>query len=277
MSKEYKKVSAVNCYRSPFEIREAVGNNRFSFDTRENKRIFVPSLSYSSFADVKSGNKPAFIELNESGEEIISYGLESFIRDGKIYIFDNHNHCYYFYKSFLRENRIRSLGFIHVDQHKDMRAPSVTRSEYGAGLSDLSEALLSLGVTRNVCEDILEKASSSPEYVEEIKDFLYTNRILNVGNFIRPLLEEKKISFFCNVDSSYQMERFDWSLLDEDFALDIDLDFFSEDMDYISRERKNEFIRALVKRASVILIAFSPYFVTFDRAKRALFEILESE
>ena len=73
------------------------------------------------------------------------------------------------------------------------------------------------------------------------------------------------------------MERFDWSLLDEDFALDIDLDFFSEDMDYISRERKNEFIRTLVKRASVILIAFSPYFVTFDRAKRALFEILESE
>ncbi len=334
----------MNHYKKTFCIQDAVGNNEFSYEQRDTKKIYVPSLEVGYYQHVKQGNLPAFVEIDEYGEEKICYGLKNFIQSGKVIIFDNHNHSYYFYKNFLRENHLASMAFVHVDQHKDMREPSLSLVQFHEAMneedycrnflrkisyveqsssntadyltndkqkriptsddfaenhqySDECNGLSILNVYEDYLlnkykqgnfsiQDIRKKydilghtlnSGSSNIDDEEIYDFLYTNLHLNVGNFIRPLLDEKRISDLYIVDSEYRMDEFDLSLIPEPFALDLDLDFFSEEMDYIPWEKKILFVRKLAEKADLILVAFSPYFIPFERAKKALFEIFEDQ
>ena len=59
--------------------------------------------------------------------------------------------------------------------------------------------------------------------------FRYTNEVLNVGNFIKPALQHNIFSEVIIIDSSYGFELD----IEGEFVLDIDLDIFSKDMDYI--------------------------------------------
>lgn len=116
--------SMCNMYRYLFSIAAECGNNAFSYDARKQKEIFVSSLIHAPLTEMKQGEHIAFSELDEDGVEANCLGLANFIRQGKFFLFDNHNHCYYFYKHFLRENKIEAMDLVHVDQHKDMRRPA---------------------------------------------------------------------------------------------------------------------------------------------------------
>ncbi|CZR98999.1 MULTISPECIES: UPF0489 family protein [Clostridioides] len=222
-----------------FYIEKPMGNNVFSYDKRDNKSIYVPKLISGTLDDVKLGNKVVFNEVDEN-EEIKAIGLENMVEyvlgNKKIYVFDNHNHAFYFWlKSMLNDEFTRGCKLVHVDQHKDTREPE----NYDVDINNI--------------EDV----------------FRYTNEVLNVGSFIKPALQHKIFSELIIIDSLY---GFDLDI-EPEFVLDIDLDIFSSDMDYIPFDFKLDKIKNLIKKAKVITIATSPYFINQEYAIKVLKEL----
>jgi hypothetical protein len=222
-----------------FYIEKPIGNNIFSYEERENKKIYVPKLIEGNLDDVKVGDKIVFNEIDEE-KEIKAKGLKNMVKydiDQKdVYIFDNHNHALYFWiKSLEKDKFNKGCKLVHVDQHKDMREPD----DYSVNMDSI--------------EDV----------------FTYTNEVLNVGNFIQPALKHNIFSEVVIIDSSY---GFDLDIKGE-YVLDIDLDIFSKDMDYIPHEIKICKIQNLIKKAKVITIASSPFFIDQEYAIKVLKEL----
>lgn len=222
-----------------FYIEKPIGNNIFSYEERENKKIYVPKLIEGNLDDIKVGDKIVFNEIDEE-KEIKAKGLKNMVKyniDQKdVYIFDNHNHALYFWiKSLKKDKFSKGCKLVHVDQHKDMREPD----DYNVNMDNI--------------EDV----------------FTYTNEVLNVGNFIQPALKHNIFSDVVIIDSSY---GFDLDIKGE-YVLDIDLDIFSKDMDYIPHEIKICKIQNLIKKAKVITIASSPFFIDQEYAIKVLKEL----
>ena len=222
-----------------FYIEEPVGNNVFSYDERTNKKIFVPKLIKGTLDDVSLGENIVFNDVDED-TEIKAIGLKNLVQyeiDGKVvHIFDNHNHAFYFWMKSLQEGLFnKGCRLIHVDQHKDMRKPD----DYTVDLDNLNDV------------------------------FRYTNKVLNVGNFIQPALKK---GVFCDVDIIDSSYGFDLKPEGE-YVLDIDLDIFSKDMDYIPYDFRLNKIKELIKGAKVITIDSSPYFIDQEYAIKVLKEL----
>lgn len=222
-----------------FFIEDAVGNNAFSYDERKCKKIYVAKLKDASIHDVKIGENTAFAEMYD-GCELQCMGLENIYHlkidaymDKDIYLFDNHNHAFYFWCKALSEGKIlKGMKLLHVDQHKDTRVPP----SYDVDICDR--------------EDVIR----------------YTTDVLNVGNFIMPAIYHSIFDDVEIVDSSYSLER----VVDYRYVLDIDLDFFSRDMSYIDFEWRMDRVREYISHADVITIASSPYFIEQKKAIEAL-------
>ena len=222
-----------------FYIEKPIGNNIFSYEDRSNKKIYVPKLIEGSLDDVVVGDKVVFNEIDEN-IEIKAKGLKNMvkysIKDKEIYIFDNHNHALYFWIKSLKFNKFnKGCKLVHIDQHKDMREPE----NYSVDMNDIDDV------------------------------FRYTNDVLNVGNFIQPALKHNIFSEVIIIDSSY---GFNLDIQGE-FVLDIDLDIFSKDMEYISYDLRINKIKELIKKAKVITIASSPFFIDQEYAIKVLKEL----
>ncbi len=214
-----------------FEINEPLGNNAFSYEQRQNKTIWVAPLVQGEISDAQPGNQIVFSEM-EDGIEMNHCGLKEFIyvpfQDKDIFIFDNHNHAFFYWWAGLAQGAMEAgLPLVHIDQHTDMRIP---------------ETLPDFSLTGQV----------EPEAV-----FAYTNRTLNVGNFIQPALKGGLFSGVQIIDSSAGFN----APLPAEFILDIDMDIFSEDMAYIDFDLKIEKIREAISKATFITIATSPFFM----------------
>ncbi len=225
-----------------FWITEKVGNNAFSFEQRRNQKIYVPSILSGSITDVVVGDKVVFSEI-EDGIERNVCGLANFVYfdfGGKpVFIFDNHNHAFFFWLYGLEQSLITKGGLlIHVDQHTDMRAPENFHRLPNTKI-DLRQA------------------------------FEYTNFELNVGNFIKPALKLGLFSQVEIIDSQISFEK----EFSPGFALDLDMDIFSDDMNYIEEGFKKERIKKYIAGANFITIATSPYFMPQEKAIRILREL----
>jgi len=146
-----------------FYIDRPVGNNAFSYQERAKKRIYVPRLIEARIDQVELGGPATLIEV-EDGQEEECFGMKNMYRlvdkeiigRGKeVYLFDNHNHAFFFWCQVLKRGSMkRGQVLLHVDQHKDTRIPP----DYDVDIGDL----------------------------EDVKR--YTNEVLNVGSFIKPAL-----------------------------------------------------------------------------------------
>lgn len=222
-----------------FYINEPTGNNIFSYDDRLNKSIYVPKLIEGTLDDVKIGDAVVFNEIDFE-EEINAIGLKNMVKydfKGKdVYIFDNHNHAFYFWIKSLNKGMFnKGCKLVHIDQHKDMREPE------------------NYDVDINSIEDV----------------FRYTNYTLNVGNFIKPALYYNIFSEAIIIDSTYGFEM----NVEGEIVLDIDLDIFSKDMEYMSYDLRINKIKEYIERAKVITIASSPFFIEQDYAIKVLKEL----
>ena len=222
-----------------FCIEKPMGNNIFSYDERENKKIYVPKLIEGTLDDVLVGEEIVFNEIDED-IEIKAKGLKNMViykyKGKDIYIFDNHNHAFYFWiKSLEKGNFTKGCKLVHVDQHKDTREPE----NYNVDIENIDDV------------------------------FRYTNEVLNVGSFIKPALHHNIFSDVIIIDSSYGFELD----IDGEFVLDIDLDIFSKDMDYIPYEIKISKIKELIEKSKVITIASSPFFINQEYAIKVLKEL----
>ena len=206
-----------------FYIDRPIGNNIFSYEDRENKKIYVPKLIEGTLDDVSIGEEIVFNEIDED-IEIKAKGLKNMIiykyQDKDVYIFDNHNHAFYFWiKSLKKGNFTKGCKLVHVDQHKDTREPE----NYNVDIDNIDDV------------------------------FRYTN-----------IFSEVII-----IDSSYGFNLD----IEGEYVLDIDLDIFSKDMDYIPYDLKVSKIKDLIKKAKVITIASSPFFIEQDYAIKVLKEL----
>ncbi len=264
----------MKAYSEKVKINLPISNNFFSYEKRQNKEIIIPKLKEGNIEDVKASNSAAFIELDENGVENSCLGLEYFIKlkDKEVYIFDNHNHSFYFaYQLFLDTNK--SYDFIHIDQHKDLREPNIIFERYKEGLKSNDKFLKAEFEKLNLkYEDYDYK--NEIEF-EKLIAYLYTNTELNVGDFIKPLMKEGVIDEFYCIDSLYKMQEFKTYDYKRDYILDLDLDFFSKEMDYIKCEEKLELVKTAVKNAKLVLVATSPYFIEFDRCMDVIAKIFE--
>lgn len=263
----------MKAYSENVKINTPISNNFFSYEKRVNKTIYIPTILEGNVKDIKLGKKPAFIEIDENEKEIECIGLENFIKqkEKNIYIFDNHNHSFYFtYNLFL--NTKKKYDFIHIDQHKDLREPYINFSEYkkqiGNDLHKIRQEFEKINLEINFDEN-------DTFNLEDMLSYLYTNIVLNVGNFIKPLLEEGVIDKFYCIDSSYNLEELKNYNCERDYIVDLDLDFFSSEMDYIPESVKIALIRKIIKQAKLVIIATSPYFIEFEKCKSIMAKIFE--
>jgi hypothetical protein len=228
-----------------FFIESPTGNNAFSYSLRKNKKIWVPHLIPGGIDDIKTGEKVVFSEL-EDGYEINRTGLENFVHirqsNKDIFIFDNHNHAFVFWCWAIFNNKIRPGGtLIHIDQHTDMREPDQWPEKTIAENRDLNAA------------------------------FNYANKVLNVGNFIRPALE---FDWFASVEMITTSVDFKKPVTKVN-VVDVDLDIFAPELDYIDSNIKIGKIRKFINQNDFITIATSPFFMDQDKAIQIIHEIFD--
>jgi len=263
-------------YNKWFYIFEKIWNNAFSFEKRENKKIWVPSLiKINNFDEIslqnplltspltggriKKNPKIAFEDFDFDDKLSTNYGLKNFYEFDwkwkKIYLFDNHNHALYFWYL------ARDLGLIseknnilyHIDEHADYRDPWIT----------------------------LEKTD-----LESI--FNYTNfSDINVGNYIIPAERQGLIWKTIQIRNTQNLEEYLENNLGypqgvslqnkyvgvpfmgtqiRNIILNLDLDFFQPDLEFIDYELKKKVILDIAKKSWVITVSTSPFFIDQELA-----------
>ncbi len=239
-------------YNKWFYITEKIGNNFFSFDKRKNKQLWVPSLKkINNFNEIQlqeDKEKIAFEDFDFEDKLSTNYGLKNFyeisppnspLEGGNncpIYLFDNHNHALFFWYLAKENWLIKQKWNIlyHIDEHADYRDPWIT----------------------------LEKTD-----LENI--FKYTNfSDINVWNYIIPAEKEGLIWKTIQIRNTMNLENYleNKNKYKNNIILNIDLDFFQPDLDFIDYDLKKKVILDIAKKASVITISTSPFFINQELA-----------
>lgn len=233
-------------YKKWFFIKKAVWNNVFSFDKRKNKKLYVPALKkISNFSEIKlqkDKQKIAFEDFDFNWKLSTNYGLENFYKikiNGKeIILFDNHNHAFYFWYEARKKGIIKDNStLIHIDEHSDTRDNN--------------------------------KIISKEESKDLKKVFNFTNFVLNVGDYIIPAQKEWLIGEVIQIRNTLNLENYitlpPAPLLrgegSNDIILNLDLDFFNPNLDFIDYNLKKKVVRDAFLKAKVITISTSPFFI----------------
>ena len=257
-------------YTQSFYITENHGNNAFSFSQRHKPRLYVPSIKNIQIVNqvellAETSEKITFEEYDFAGNMRACFGLKHLYKltweNTPMYIVDNHNHVYYFWYLARHQGTISDNALLyHIDEHADMRDPW----EY---------------LTKSDAENLYNI-------------FAYTNFVLNVWNYIIPAQKEwliwetiqirseqallsdvfssrDRVSFKDNENHEKQWNR-------RSVILNLDLDFFQPELDFIDYELKKKVILAIARKADIITIATSPYFMNQERAISVLRDIFFS-
>jgi len=235
-------------YTKWFYIKEKTGNNVFSFEKRKNKSLFVPEIIILNISQLDKiqiqddKTKIAFEDFDFDNKLSTNYWLKNFYRipylDKQIILFDNHNHAFYFWCEALKNWLIKQEATLyHIDEHADTRDNNKNISK----------------------QDIPD--------LQKVYDF--TNLVLNVGDYIIPAqnswLISKIIQIRNTVNLKEYLEKKDDSK-EENIILNLDLDFFQPDLDFIDYELKKKVILDLAKKAKIITVATSPFFIDQELA-----------
>lgn len=225
-----------------FNITEPVWNNAFSYELREWRSIYVPAIINWTLDDLEVWEEIVFEECDENWNILSFNGLKKLVKTELFwiptYIFDNHNHAFYFWSEAINNWVVESwTTLVHIDEHSDMREPELD---------------LIISETRQNLQDI----------------FNYTNYTLNVWNYIKPAI---KAGFIEKVIQVQWEESLNWLLGEikkekNDIILNLDIDFFSPEMGYIDFGKSKRIILEVAKKSKLITIATSPFFINQKRA-----------
>lgn len=98
---------------------------------------------------------------------------------------------------------------------------------------------------------------------------------VNVGNFLRHSLDNHLITKSTQINTEYSLLNFDYSTLKlSNYILDIDLDFRHPDMSIQQFDKTIQITKNLIKKAKIVTIATSPYFLDQNLALKLLNKIL---
>ena len=241
-------------YNSPHILRGELGNNVISFEERgtirwEDSSLFIPSLVTWGITDVILGTEIVFEEI-EDGSLKSCKGLKHFIRlpyEITTTIFDNHNHALYFWLEAMRRWIISPwVELIHIDEHSDLW-PNENKLDR-------------------------ERAINDEHYAWE-----FTNFSCNVGNYILPAMDSELIGSMIRIENEFELDTYMNYTPAKNSVLNLDLDFFAPEMDFISEKKKIQLIQNLLPKVKCITIATSPYFIDQWLAIEKLKKIFESK
>ena len=245
-------------YNKWFFIENPVWNNEFSFDKRQNKKLFVPEIiEAKSFDEIKFQDdleKIAFEDFDFDDKLSTNYWLKNFYRFQmwwkEVVLFDNHNHAFYFWY----EARSRKIIWdknilIHIDQHADTRDN----------------------------DKIISKSDSKS--LEKVFDF--TNFVLNVWDYIIPAQKDGIIENIVQIRNTKNLEdylqNFSNKKNNSKIILNLDLDFFASELDFIDFELKKKVILDAFEKASYVTVCTSPFFVDQRLAVEKFKEIFKEK
>lgn len=98
---------------------------------------------------------------------------------------------------------------------------------------------------------------------------------INVGNFLRYALDTNFISSALQINTEYKLLTYDFSSFDSiDFILDIDLDFRDPEMSIEQFKKTIQITKNLIKKAKIITITTSPYFLDQNLAINLIKKLL---
>jgi hypothetical protein len=234
-------------YNSSFFLVGKVWNNALSWEKRKDisqkePTLFIPKLIEWNISDVVVGNEIVFEEI-ENGKIQSCKGLESFVKFSKwsipVVVFDNHNHALYFWLEALKQWVLEEwFELIHIDEHSDL-----WKNEY----------------------TLDKKRIQEEEYV-----WIFTNNYCNVGNYIVPAIDAGIIWNMIRIENEFELDTHLHYTPHKNSVLNLDLDFFSPEMDFINENKKISFIRNLIPQVRYITIATSPFFINQDIAIQKL-------
>lgn len=237
-------------YNKWFFIEKPVWNNALSYEKRKLKKLYVPSLKkIDNLDEICLWDEIAFSDFDFDGNLIEQVWLKNFYeiswKNKTIYLFDNHNHAYYFWYLARKNNIIWNNNLlIHIDEHSDLRDPWVYQ-------------------TRDETNDLQ-------------KVFDFTNFTLNVWNYIIPAQKEGIINDFIQIRSEFNLLEYlqnppTW----EDIICNLDLDFFEPNLDFIDYDLKKKVVLDACEKARVITICTSPFFIDQNLALDVFFDIFK--
>lgn len=116
--------------------------------------------------------------------------------------------------------------------------------------------------------DLWENSNRIDPAKREDLDYIwkFTNFQCNVGNYIRPALADGLIGEVIRIEGEQALLSESRRQVGSNSILNIDLDFFAEELDDIPFELKRDAIRYHAAQASVITISTSPFFIPGERA-----------
>ena len=224
---------------------EWVNGNCFFWSQEEWKtvKLWVAPLVEKWISELNLWEEPVFCERWTNGTLEYFYGLKEFLTfeflGVPIYIFDNHNHALYFwYKEYFQNRFAKGVKLIHIDQHSDMKPNE---------------------------EKIDEKNLDSV--------FWFVQEQCNVGNFIIPALGSGLLGSVGQLRSEYWLLHYHKP--DEDYILDIDMDFWEKLMGIEDKEWTFEQTRKLICWAKMVTIATSPFFLDQKEAIKLIQELFK--
>ncbi len=174
-------------------------------------------------------------------------------RNIPITVCDNHNHVLAFwYEAFLDGTIEKGAELIHIDEHSDL----------WANKNDI-----------HIVEN--QDFAKLPRSEQDEKIYRFTNYECNVGNYIEPAIRDGLIGNIIRIENEYQVEEYMNYTPRKNSILNLDLDFFAEELDFIDFEKKIRLITHLLPQVRCITIATSPYFIDLERALAALSKIID--
>ncbi len=111
-----------------------------------------------------------------------------------------------------------------------------------------------------------------PESLDIQKVFYYTNYVYNVGNYIIPAEKEGIIGTTVQIRNEYNLLEYESGNFkkletnNRSIILNLDLDFFEPELDFIDVELKKKVILDIAEKADTITVATSPFFIDQKRA-----------
>ena len=94
---------------------------------------------------------------------------------------------------------------------------------------------------------------------------------VNVGNFLKHALDTNLITWLTQINTEYSLLKFNINnLKSKTFILDIDLDFRHPEMSIEQFEKTIQITKLLIKKAKIVTIATSPYFLNQNLALKLL-------
>jgi hypothetical protein len=270
-------------YSKSFYIDTPFWNNAFSFNKRPNKKLYVPSLiKTNNVNDIKFWDQIVFEDYDFKWNLQSCTWLKNFYEinleqiqgrfpssrewQKKIYLFDNHNHAYFFWHKARFDWIISNNSTLyHIDEHTDLRDPWIyLEQEELKDLKRIFEYTNYVDVWNYIKPAIHDWLIKEMFQIRSESELDEVNNKLNswtvILNELKDPLNTVKIIKQSSRDSSLYLE---WQ---PSTILNLDLDFFQPKLDYIDYKLKKEIVQKLIKKASLITVATSPFFIDQDLA-----------